>query len=394
MLDFLRFSSKNLYRKKSRSWLTILSIAVGICSVLLISVIGETGKAAINQEIDSFGIGGLTLSASSLLSLPLGEEEQALIDSLPEVESTQPILLSYSPASARGLQTQAAVWGIGAGKNQTIGLELLHGRLLTSSDITQEKNLCLMDEVFAKALFQRENAVGKTVELTIGEHSCPVEIAGVVRSGGAITQNLLGGYLPYFVYLPYTTLQTMLGDPGYSALAIEVSQPGTEEQTGARILRLLRENTGVEEGYQIENVAKQKEQFDGILSIITAILTGCAGISLLVAGLGIMTTMLSSVGERTREIGIKKAIGASFQNILWEFLWEALLISLAGSLLGCAVAGIICILGYFFWHIGVIIEPESILFCVGFSLILGGISGVYPACKAAGLPPAQALRSQ
>ena len=122
MLDFLRFSSKNLYRKKSRSWLTILSIAVGICSVLLISVIGETGKAAINQEIDSFGIGGLTLSASSLLSLPLGEEEQALIDSLPEVESTQPILLSYSPASARGLQTQAAVWDRTAGRGcQTRG---------------------------------------------------------------------------------------------------------------------------------------------------------------------------------------------------------------------------------------------------------------------------------
>lgn len=393
MLDFLRFSSKNIGRKRFRSFLTMLSIGIGSCSVLLISLIGQIGTSAVTAEIDSFGVGGLTVSASASASLPLGESERVLIESLPDVSKAQPILLSYMPVFVGEESVKTAVWGVGTGSGQTIDLTLLHGRLFSSSDLYEVRELCLVDEYFAQSLFGSSNAVGRSVTLTSGGQSATLRICGVVRSGGSITQSLFGEYIPYFAYLPYTTLQTILEDDGFSAIAVDVSTPGTEEQTAARILRLLEENTGVSQGYSVENMALQKERFSQLLSIVTTVLSCAAGVSLVVAGLGIMTAMLSSVGERTREIGIKKAIGASSRAILLEFLWESLLLSFTGSACGCGCALIICIMGCFFLHIGVIIRVEWIFLCIGFSLFLGAVFGVYPAVKAAKLPPVEALRA-
>ena len=393
MFDFLRFSSKNIGRKRFRSFLTMLSIGIGSCSVLLISLIGQIGQRAVTAEIDSFGVGGLTVSASSSLARPLGEAELALIQARPEVSKAQPILLSYLPVSTGGEAVKTAVWGVGTGGGQTIGLSLLQGRLFSSADLREEREVCLIDEYFAAALFGSQNPVGRSITLTAEGHTASLQVCGVVRSGGSITQSLFGEYIPYFAYLPYTTLQTILSDNGYSAIAVDVSQPGTEEQAAARILRLLEENSGIPEGYSVENMALQKERFSQLLSIVTAVLSCAAGVSLVVAGVGIMAAMLSSVGERTREIGIKKAIGASSRAILLEFLWESLLLSFTGSAAGCGCAVIICILGCFFLGISAIIRVEWVLLCIGFSLFLGVVFGVYPAVKAAKLPPAEALRA-
>ncbi|MBC8569585.1 ABC transporter permease [Zongyangia hominis] len=394
MFDLMIASVKNLSRKKFRSFLTILAICISVASFVLISTIGNVGKDAIETELSGLGIDGVSILPENKDTAKLGDAQLQEIKSYEGVSSAVPIVMQYSSIQIGPEPTQSLIWGIDAGAKQVISLTPIHGRLINRFDIATSANVCVVDESVAQASYHRSNIVGKKVKLNIGGSWESFEVVGVVSSGGNILQGMVGNYIPSFLYVPYSSLSRLTGKASFDRIAIKVQEDYDADAVGDELVAVLNQQTDTTGTYKSENISQQKEQLSNLLSIITGVLSVIAGISLVVAGLGIMTVMMSSVTERTREIGIKKAIGASRRNIMIEFLIETMTISLLGSLIGTAVGLGVAMMGCFLVGMDLVVRPELILTCIGFSVGIGVVFGVYPASKAANLKPVEALRNE
>lgn len=394
MFDLFRCAFQNLTRKKSRTWLTILSIAVGVASVILISSIGAIGTQTVNREIDELGIGALTVSSNSLGAdqIALGEEHLNFLRIQSQVAEAVPVLTEKARVEMRGLLADGMIWGIDAGAKQIFNLDLQYGRLFRKEDILSGQKICLVDETMAQAFYHRENIVGKKLKISLDGHYETFDIVGVVSSGGNILQNFIGEYVPSFVYIPYTSMQRTLGQNGFDQIALKVEEETNIDAFSEQIIRELEELEGKEGVFRAQNIAQQKEKLNHIMQLVSQILSTIAGISMVVAGLGIMTVMLAAVSERTREIGIKKSIGATKVDIIREFLIEAFALSLLGSLTGTAVGLSIAWIGCQVLHTDFLFQGGSVLFTILFAIGNGLIFGVYPSLKAANLKPVEALR--
>ena len=395
LLDTLRMSFKNLGRKKSRSALTVLGIAIGVASVVLIASIGDIGKYTINQELDSLGVGGVMISGNKKVAgAQLREEQLAAIRQSGPVDSAIPIVVDYTKSYMRELMMDTVVWGIDYGANQVISLEALYGRLITKNDVSSAKRICVVDQNVANAFYKRDNIVGKTITLQFASGYEEFEIVGVAASGGSLMQGLIGGLIPSFIYIPYTTMQEFSRTDSFDQIAVRIREGVDGNVAGAQLVSLLNRMSGINSGFKAENMLSQKQKLNGVLDIITLVLSVIAGISLIVAGLSIMTVMLVSVTERTREIGIKKSIGANRRNILQEFLIEAFTISVLGSLAGTDAGVSLIVIGCLPFHIPIRLNVELICFCILFSVCTGVVFGVYPAMVASKLRPVDALRCE
>ncbi|WRS28112.1 ABC transporter permease [Oscillospiraceae bacterium MB08-C2-2] len=395
LLDTLLAGFKNLGRKKFRSWLTILGISIGVASVVLITSIGDIGKETINQELNSLGMGGLMVSGGSQNSQTvLTHKHLEVIRESAAVERAIPITVDYLRSYMRGLMMDAVVWGVDSGANQVIPMEALYGRVISSGDVAGKNPVCVVDQNLAKAYYKRDNIVGKTLTLQIGSRYEDFEIVGVVNSGGNILQGLIGNYIPSFIYMPYTTYQDMTGRVTFDQIAVKTGEGIDSDVVSSQLVTALNQLSGTTSGYKAENMFAQKEKLNTVLDIVTLVLSAIAAVSLVVAGLGIMTIMLVSVNERTREIGIKKSIGASRRDILWEFLVEAFTISFLGGIIGTVIGTGITLIGCIPLQIHPQLNTELIVFCVLLTVVIGVIFGVYPASMAAGLKPVDALRHE
>lgn len=393
MIEILACAIKNLSRKRFRTFLTIAGIAIGVASVVLISTIGDVGKKVINDELDSLGIGSIMIKTEkNAKSTVLGADDLSQIQSVEGVEDAIPIMMDVSRLEAKNTQTDCVVWGIDAGAKQVLSLQALHGRLIAKSDVASHASVCLVDEDFAKATYGRSNIVGKTLPITLGGTTIDCSVIGVVKSGASILQNLISDYVPSFVYLPYSTIQQFSGKTSFDQIAVKLAAGYDEDEMGHQLVQTLELKKGQPDSLVSDNIAKQKEQLNSILNTVALVLAAIAAISLLVAGLGIMTVMLVSVSERTREIGIKKSIGSKRYMIMLEFMGEALAISVIGSLAGSVIGSLIAGAGCLLFGLPVLLNPWLILFCIGFAVATGLVFGVYPALQAARLKPVDALR--
>ena len=180
-------------------------------------------------------------------------------------------------------------------------------------------------------LYKRRNITGKTVELTVSGRTLEFDVIGVVSKSASDLGGLVSGYIPSFVYIPYTTLQGLTGTDLFDKIVVQFRDGADIERLGIKIAQHIMKQKNVYSGYYMENLVSQKNRVNNVLGIVTVFVSAVAGISLVVGGLGIMTIMLVAVNERKREIGIKKAVGATHGKILAEFLFEALIISLIGE---------------------------------------------------------------
>ena len=393
MFDTIINGTRNVFRKKLRSVLTIVGITVGVFSVIIISTIGEVGKATINQEIDSIGMSGLTVRTVKSESQLFTTQLQA-VKQLDEVSDAMPLMLEYAESIMRGLKTDCAVWGLDSGAQTIVTMNLLHGRYINQSDVASNNNVCIVDESYAEKIYKRSNIVGKTVQISMNGHLEEFEIIGVVETGGNIMQGLIGNYIPCFIYLPYTTLKSYTGKSNFDQIAVKLKSDADPDLTAQEIKTSLSGVLGNGETIRVENMVAQREQLDNILGIVTLVLSVIAGISLIVAGLSIMTVMLVSVSERTKEIGIKKSIGASKRKIMMEFLTESFLISAIGSLTGLISGVLISVVGCAIFGMSPLLNHTMIFFSAFFATATGVLFGVYPAMQAAKLRPVDALRSE
>ena len=334
MIDIIKNSIGNISRKKTRSIITITGIIVGVISVVLISCIGEIGKASINSEIESFGIGSITISADGFRDgIELDKKQLEIIKGFKNVDAAVPIIMNYTEVYMRKLAAKCVVWGVDGSAKQVIALETKYGRQINKLDVAQSLNVCVVDTNVAQMYYNRDNIVGKTLKLLSNHGYEEFEVVGVVASGGGMLQGMMGDYLPSFVYLPYTTLQRVQVKKGFDQIAVKLKPDTDPEKAGIAIVKTLEAEAKVVNAYKADNIAKQKQNLNNILSIVTTMLSVIAGISLVVASLGVSTMMISAVHERTREIGIKKAIGAKSSTILFEFMAEAFFILLIGCII-------------------------------------------------------------
>ena len=392
MVDSIKSAYRNLKSKRVRTALTITGIAVGVASVIIIANISLSGANAITNEMDGLGLDGICVTASPGNNASLNENDLKTIKNLEQVKLAEPIMIETTNINIRNKESKAVLCGIDSNADKIISIQVVYGRLFSKKEVAAAQNVCLIDENFAKKLYYRGNITGKKIPIECGGIVQEFNVVGVVKTGTSLLQNIIGDYIPTFIYMPYTTMQLSTGTDGYDQIAVKVKSGSNTDRIGSIIVDRLNSSNGTYNSYESNNLAKQKNGLINILNIVTLILSSIGGISLLVAGLSIMTVMLVSVNERTREIGIKKALGATRGMIMLEFLAEAALLSVIGCLFGIAAGYVISYLGAFYYKIAITFRINIILLSGSLALMSGIIFGVYPAYKASKLKPVDALR--
>ncbi len=392
MLDCVKNRLRELLRNKLRSLLTVGGIVIGVLSVVVISTIGEVGKDTINEQLVSMGMESVVISGDKSNESGLSEQDLKAVKQVPSVENAMPLIYIMSETNILDSVKPCMLWGVNEDADNVIELQPVYGRLINKGDVLSNAKVCIVDEKIAIDNYKRANIVGKTISVSINGRYEDFEVIGVVKNGVNLLQNMLGGIIPNFVYIPYTTMKEETMQTYFDEIAVKVNGSNQMGEISDELSRAIMTNRMVPTELKIENLLKQKKQLNDILGIVTVVLSAIAGISLVVSGLSIMTIMLVSVNERTREIGIKKSIGATNRNIMFEFLIESMLITLMGGILGCILGIGISLLGCAILNLRLSINYLMIGGIVAVSVIIGLIFGVYPAYRASKLKPVDALR--
>lgn len=383
----------NIFRSKTRSLLTMVGIAVGVFSVVLISTVGAAGTAEVSNTLLTMGVDTLLVQgADNTLSATLADNDVKEIKKLSGISDVMPLMASVSEAKILDRRLETYVWGVDKSADNLIALSAKHGRLINNSDTSSRSKVCVIDEAFALETYGRSNIVGKTVRIFLGGKYHEFEIIGIAKSGLSSLQNMLSNIVPRFMYIPITTMQSLCGRTSYDKIAVKLSDPNADAGMVKRVTDKLDEIHGLKDGYECNNLLSQKGQLNDILSIVTTALSLVAGISLVVSGISVMTTMMMSVGERTREIGIKKSVGAKRLDICAEFLSESVIMTLMGSAAGMALGLLTSFVGCSLLGAPFLVDIRSLLISAAAAAAIGAVFGAYPAVKAAKMNPADALR--
>lgn len=388
MGELIKGAWRSLSRKRHRTWLTVIGIAVGVMLVSAVVVIGTAGRAFVDEELDSMGVGGLSVMAQTGGEL-ISESTLRELRALSCVNSAMPLMVQLGDVSTAAASCESALCGIDAGADQVISLKLRYGRMISPGDVSAAARICVLDEALAKQVFGRVNVVGKTVTVQYGDRYEQLTVAGVSETGSSLLQNFTS-MIPGMLYMPYTTHGNITGQAAFDQVAIRVNTDS--EAAERRVENLLDRLYDGSSPFRTDDLATQKARLEGLVDMIALILAAISAISLVVSGFGIVTAMLSAVSERTREIGIKKAIGATNRRILLEFLTESILLSAAGALLGM-VPSVVLLVVLRLMGIAAPVPIAVFVLLLLFSLVVGGIFGAYPAYKASRLQPVEALRN-
>ncbi len=391
---FIKKSIVNLLRNKSRTILTVSGIAVGVFSVVIISIIGKIGTYTINSQMESMGLNNIVVSGDKDNVTGLNSSDVENINILENVKKAMPLIYLMGEAEIASKNFECMTWGVDENANEVISLELLHGRLITKNDLNDKRKVCVIDEQIALEAYKRSNIVGKKIKIYANGNIDEFEVVGIVKNGINVLQGMLEGIIPNFIYIPHTTMSENYYQTYFDAVAVKLEGDYDTSYIERDIQNAILKEREYETKIEVENLLKQKNTLEDILSIITKILSGIGSISLFVSGLSIMTVMLMTVKERTREIGIKKSIGAKNSDIMKEFLTEAVLLTLFGGFFGSITALLISFFSSYALNLEFVFDLMQIFIVLVVSALIGLAFGVYPAYKASKLNPVDALRGE
>ncbi|MBE6761055.1 MAG: FtsX-like permease family protein [Ruminococcaceae bacterium] len=394
MLGIIKFCVFGLKQQKARTALISLSIAIGVFSVLIISIISDNGVNLINGELDSLGICGVSISKSATENEDLfSNEDLKNIKGQNYVESATPVI-TQTGYLKNADNSAALICGIDENAKSVISVETVSGEKIKYSDIALKNAVCQIDEQTAKELFDNRNPIGKTIDVFLCGEVTTFKVVGIVKPGSSVLQTSVGDLLPNIIYVPFTTLQKITGNSKISQIAVNFSEEFSNDICIEKIKSVVGNKKIYSSSLKVEDLNKQRDTLNNLLNIITVVLKLIGGISLIVSGIGIMTIMLVTVNEKTKEIGIKKSIGAKKSNIVFEFIFESAMISAIGGFVGVILTVIATFVAKMFFNMSVAVDFKTVLITFSVSVLCGVVFGVYPALKASNLKPIDALRSE
>ncbi len=391
----------SIVRNPMRSLLTMLGIIIGVCSVIALMALGEGSQRDIEEQVASLGtnllivrpgsthMGGVRGGAGTLGSLSMADAER-LGEGAVYLQGVSVEVREQAQVIAGGNNWNTGVFGVSLAYPQIRNYRLESGAFFDERDIRTRAKVAVLGRTVADELFGGENPVGARIRI----RNVPFEVIGVLEPKG---QSPMGSDQDDLILAPSTTVLYRLGD-GRTVRSIVASavSAGAMESAKDEIRDILRQSRrqlpGAEDNFRIFDQSEINQAATRVTGTLTLLLTSIAGVSLLVGGIGIMNIMLVSVTERTREIGIRLAVGARPRDVLVQFLIEAAVLSLFGGILGIA-AGLGLAWGlYVVAGMSVVFNPAVIVVAVLFTGAVGLFFGYYPARKAARMNPIDALR--
>ncbi|MDD3535017.1 MAG: ABC transporter permease [Candidatus Cloacimonetes bacterium] len=399
ILGILRIALKSLARNKTRTFLTMLGIIIGVAAVIAMLAIGQGAKKIVEDQVNSMGTNVIQVFSNFSQStvragagggnlLNMGDME-AIRDQVNGVLYVSPIYNTFGQLKYEGKNWRTGVMGVDADFFLIRDMKIAKGESFHSSDVDNGAKVCVIGKTVADNLFGDIDPVDKIIRI----RNIPFTVKGVLEAKG---QSVMGGDQDDTVIAPYSTVYTRLLGHRWRMMTIIVSAVSREQihlvqQDILELLQVRHRGTTSEE-FMVRSQTDLAESANEVSNTMTILLASIAGISLLVGGIGIMNIMLVSVTERIKEIGIRRAVGAGKQDVLLQFIIEAVSISIMGGILGIflGTGAAKVVSNAMKWNVAV--TAWSVILSVGFSMAIGIFFGWYPAKKAANLNLIDALR--
>ncbi|MFX0543539.1 ABC transporter permease [Roseovarius sp. S4756] len=400
--ETVRLALQAILRNAMRSFLTVLGIVIGVAAVIAMVTVGQGSTAQVQSDVAKLGTNLLMIRPGQAQSGPGGAPVSAPSLTLKDVEAIETQIGSVNVATPAVSSVMTAIYGntnysttiTGTDNRYLIATQspVSEGREFYDSELRSGTAACILGETVRKELFGAASPLGSVIRLN--QISC--RVIGVLEAKGASS---FGSDQDDRLLMPIRAFhRRVAGNRDVSMIFAAVKDGISTEKAQADIERLMRERRrityGEEDDFNVFDMKQITSMLTGITSVLTGLLSAVAAVSLLVGGIGIMNIMLVSVTERTREIGIRLAVGATERQVLTQFLVEATVLSLLGGLIGILLGLTLGLIGANLLNIPFSPDPLITLLAFGFSAVIGVIFGYFPARRAARMNPIDALRHQ